>query len=44
MIVRKKLIGGLLRSGITRHFGGKVTDVAIWNAELNADTITSIYN
>ena len=37
-------IGGLLRSNVTRHFGGKITDVAIWNAELNADTITSIYN
>ena len=37
-------IGGLLRSNVTRHFGGKIADVAIWNAELNDDTITSIYN
>mgnify|MGYP003648880012 CR=1 FL=1 len=37
-------IGGLLRSGITRNFGGKVTDVGIWNAELDDNTISSIYN
>ena len=29
---------------LTDYSNGKITDVAIWNAELDANTITSIYN